>query len=144
MLLNRLTVLIVNLLLLPVILIVRILSDLLLLSLLIIGVHLLLGLLLLLRPSPSSARRSRKLRPRHARRRRGSVRGGRLRGDRERPPALRGELPRLELLLEHRLPNPPSGVREPVLELLLVDPGLLHEHGLILGGGVRVGEVLRT
>mmetsp|Transcript_13720 Transcript_13720/g.31306 ORF Transcript_13720/g.31306 Transcript_13720/m.31306 type:complete len:340 (+) Transcript_13720:1285-2304(+) len=54
----------------------------------------------------------------------------------------RGELARLELLLEHGLPDPPPGVGEPVLELFLVDAGLLHEHDLVLRRGVRVGEVL--
>ena len=58
------------------------------------------------------------------------------------PAPCRGELARLELLLEHGLPDPPPGVGEPVLELLLVDAGLLHEHDLILRRGVRVGEVL--
>lgn len=55
-----------------------------------------------------------------------------------------GELARLQLLLEHGLPDPSSGVGEPVLELLLVDASLLHEHDLILRRGVRVGEVLGT
>mmetsp|Transcript_19114 Transcript_19114/g.39403 ORF Transcript_19114/g.39403 Transcript_19114/m.39403 type:complete len:265 (-) Transcript_19114:329-1123(-) len=54
----------------------------------------------------------------------------------------RRQLPRLQLLLQHWLPNPPPGVGEPVLELFLVDARFLHEEDLILGGGVGMGEVL--
>ena len=53
------------------------------------------------------------------------------------------DFPLLDLLLEHRLPDAPPSIREPVLQLFLVDTSLLHEHGLILGSRVGVREVLR-
>ncbi len=53
------------------------------------------------------------------------------------------DLALLELLLEHGLPDPSARVGEPVLELLLVDAGLVHEHDLVLRRGVGVREVLR-
>ena len=45
------------------------------------------------------------------------------------------------LFLEHGFPYSSAGVGKPVLELLLVDSRLLHEHGLILWSRVRMRKM---
>ena len=42
----------------------------------------------------------------------------------------------------HRLPDAASCIGKPVLELLLVNPRLLYQQGLVLRGGIGVGDVL--
>ncbi len=54
-----------------------------------------------------------------------------------------GHFSLFKLFFEHGFPNPPPGVGEPVLELLLINACFLHEHDLILWRGVWVGKVLR-
>jgi hypothetical protein len=57
--------------------------------------------------------------------------------------ARQGEFSLFNLFLEHGFPYPSPCVSKPVLELFLVDPSLLHEHGLILRRGIGMGKVLR-
>ena len=55
----------------------------------------------------------------------------------------RGQLALFNLLLQHGLPYSTPGIREPILELLLVNARLLHQHGLILRRRVGMRKVLR-
>ena len=52
------------------------------------------------------------------------------------------DLSLLQLLFQHWFPDPPPRVGKPVLELLLINASLLHEHDLVLRGGIRMRKVL--